>query len=133
MEDRKYRQKGYREASAEGKAKPKAVSVSPTPGMLTSRTVSRCVDCGTLLPSSTEELGQCPKCRSELHACQQCAHFSPGRRFECTQPVPERISDKRARNECTFFALRVTVEREASSGSGSPDDARRAFHNLFKK
>ena len=78
-------------------------------------------------------LGHCPKCRSELHACQQCAHFAPGRRFECSEPIPERIPDKRTRNDCTLFALRATVEREASSGAGRPEDPRRAFHNLFKK
>jgi hypothetical protein len=81
----------------------------------------------------TDLFGQCPKCRAELHSCQQCAYFAPGQRFECTQPVPERIADKRARNDCTVFSLRVTVERETSSGSGQPEDARRAFHNLFKK
>jgi hypothetical protein len=81
----------------------------------------------------TDLLGQCPKCRSELHACQQCAHFAPGQRFECTQAIPERIADKRARNDCTVFSLRVTVERETSSALGHPEDARRAFHNLFKK
>jgi hypothetical protein len=47
--------------------------------------------------------------------------------------VPERISDKGARNACTFFLLHVTVERETSSGSSRPEDARRAFDNLFKK
>ncbi|MEW6247354.1 MAG: hypothetical protein AB1555_11700 [Nitrospirota bacterium] len=101
--------------------------------MLPSRTVVRCADCGTQLPSLTDALGQCPKCKAELHACQQCAHFAPGQRFECTQPIPERIADKRARNECTFFSLRVTVERETSSGSTDPEAARRAFQNLFKK
>ncbi len=97
------------------------------------RTVSRCVDCGTPLPPLTDPLGQCPKCRSELHSCRQCAHFDPGHRFECTQPVPERISAKGARNACTVFSLHATVERETSSGSARPDDARRAFDNLFKK
>lgn len=43
------------------------------------------------------------------------------------------MSDKGARNECTFFSLHVTVERETSSGSASPDDGLRAFDNLFKK
>jgi hypothetical protein len=98
-----------------------------------SRTVVRCVDCGTQLPSLTDTLGQCPKCKAELHACQQCTYFAPGQRFECNQPIPERITDKRARNECTFFSLRATVERETSSRSGHPDEARRAFENLFKK
>jgi hypothetical protein len=80
----------------------------------------------------TDPLGQCPKCRSELHSCRQCAHFDPSAHFECTQPVPERIADKRARNACTFFSLQVVVERNAT-GSAHPDDARRAFDNLFKK
>jgi hypothetical protein len=68
-----------------------------------------------------------------MHACQQCAHFASGRRFECAQPIPERIADKRARNACTFFSLRITVERETSSGSTDPEAARRAFQHLFKK
>ena len=47
--------------------------------------------------------------------------------------MPERLEDKRARNECGVFSLLVTVERDTSSGSMRPDDARRAFGNLFKK
>ena len=133
MADRKYGQRGYRESDKDGVERPQGASGPRSPGMLPSRTVFRCTDCGTLLPSVTDELGHCPKCRAELHACQQCTHFASGQRFECTQPVPERIPDKRARNECTFFSLRATVERETSSGSGRPDDARRAFHDLFKK
>jgi hypothetical protein len=43
------------------------------------------------------------------------------------------VADKRRRNECTAFALMVTVERDTSAGSMRPDDARRAFGNLFKK
>lgn len=133
MPDRKYGQRGYRESKKPGGGKPAGPSQSETPTPLQSRTVVRCVDCGTQLPPLTDALGQCPTCKAELHACQQCAHFAPGQRFECTQPIPERIADKRARNECTFFSLRTTVERETSSGSGRSDDARRALDNLFKK
>jgi hypothetical protein len=77
--------------------------------------------------------GSCPSCGTALHACTQCTHLDPGQRWECTQPIPERIADKRARNGCAFFSLRVTVERETSSASVRPDDARRAFDKLFKK
>lgn len=133
MADRKYGQRGYRESEKEGRGKPEGPSASRTPTPLQSRTVVRCVDCGTQLSTLPDALGQCPKCKAELHACQQCAHFAPGQRFECTQPIPERIADKRARNECALFSLRTTVERETSSGSGHPDEARRAFENLFKK
>jgi hypothetical protein len=132
MTDRKYGQRGYRESEGPGE-KPEKPSVSRPPAMLPTRTVARCADCGTALPSLTDVLDQCPKCKAELHACQQCVHFAPGRRFECTQPLHERIPDKRARNACSFFSLRATVERETSAGSGTPQDARSAFHNLFKK
>jgi len=133
MEDRQYRQRGYREHEKERPEKPKEASRSGAPAMPHTRTVSRCVDCGTPLPPPTDSLGQCPKCRAELHSCRQCAHFDPGRRFECTQPVPERIADKGVRNACTFYSLHITVERETSSGSSRPEDPRRAFDNLFKK
>ncbi|MEX5215850.1 MAG: hypothetical protein NW703_17045 [Nitrospiraceae bacterium] len=133
MPDRKYGQRGYRESEQGGRGKPEGPSGSHTPVSLQSRTVVRCADCGTPLPPLTDAGGQCPKCQAELHACQQCAHFAPGQRFECTQSIPERIADKRARNDCTFFSLRTTVERETSAGSGHPQDVRRAFDNLFKK
>jgi hypothetical protein len=133
MEDRRYGQRGYREHEKERPGKPKEPSLPRTPAMLQTRTVSRCDDCGTVLPPLTDSLAQCPKCRAELHSCRQCAHFDPGQHFECTQPVPERISNKNARNACTFFSMHVTVERDASSGSAPPDDPRRAFDDLFKK
>ena len=133
MDDRRYSQRGYREYEKKRQGKPKEPSLPGAPAVPTTLTVSRCADCGTPLQPLTDSLGQCPKCRSELHSCRQCAHFDPGQHFECTKPVPERISDKGARNACSFFSLRVTVERETSSGSARPEDARRAFDNLFKK
>jgi len=49
------------------------------------------------------------------------------------QPVPERIAKKDARNECSFFSISVRVEKQTSTGSSaSPNDAHRAFDNLFK-
>jgi hypothetical protein len=100
--------------------------------MLKSRAVSRCAACGTVLPVTADSLAQCPSCRAELHACRQCAHFDPGQRFGCTQPIAARIADKRGRNECQHFAVMVTVERDTSSGSMRPDEARRRFGDLFK-
>jgi hypothetical protein len=101
--------------------------------MLAQRTVSRCGACGAALPIATASLEQCPNCRAAIHACRQCAHFDTSQRFECTQPVPERLADKAARNNCLTFSLRVTVERNASPDSMRPSDVRRAFDNLFKK
>jgi hypothetical protein len=76
----------------------------------------------------------CPACGAALRVCRQCAHFEPGRRFECAQPIPARIADKAARNDCPHFSLRVGVERDVSPpGVTRPEDARRAFDNLFKR
>jgi len=96
------------------------------------RAVSRCTQCGTVLPSPPGE--KCAKCGFELHSCKQCIHFDPGARFECTQPIAERIAKKDARNDCTFYEIRVTREKETSTpASQKPSDARQAFENLFKK
>jgi hypothetical protein len=138
----KYRQHGYQDRgrdeerqkqSTERPVKketfgPRALQMPGT------HTVSRCAQCGTLLTSVTEPIGKCPKCGFELHSCRQCTYFDTSSRFECTQPIPERIPRKDERNECTFFSMRVRVEKETSTPtSARPMDARTAFENLFKK
>ncbi len=143
VSDRKYRQHGYMDRGEE-KPQARAPGQPPRPSrdntfgprplnMPGTRTVSRCAQCGTVLTMITEPLGQCSKCGFELHSCKQCVHFDPASRFECRQPVPERIVRKDARNQCTLFSIRTTVERETSSGGMRTDDARKAFENLFKK
>ena len=101
--------------------------------MLAKHTLSRCAACGAVLPIATASLEQCPNCRAAIHACRQCTHFDTARRFECAQPIFERLADKNARNECTAFSLRVTVEQDPSPDSTRPGDIRRGFDNLFKK
>ena len=101
--------------------------------MMSTRTVSRCGACGAVLPVATSSLEQCPQCRAAMHACLQCAHFDAAKRFECAEPITERIADKNTRNDCGSFSLRVTVERETSPDSTRPGDVRRGFDNLFKK
>jgi predicted RNA-binding Zn-ribbon protein involved in translation (DUF1610 family) len=97
------------------------------------RTVSRCSQCGTVLQAAAAPLDACPKCGFELHSCKQCEHFDPSSRFECNQPIPERISPKDKRNKCTFYSMRVSIEKETSSTGARSNDARQAFENLFKK
>jgi hypothetical protein len=134
MADRKYRQQGYRNQGGEPRRPPPPATDAPrSGGMLGQRTVSRCAGCGAVLPIATASLEQCPHCRTAIHACRQCTHFDPGQRFQCTQPIPERVADKNAANACDWFALRVTVERDASPDSTRPGDIRRSFDNLFKK
>lgn len=139
LSDRKYRQRGYqdsgasREKSAPEKA-PRKDTFGPRPvHMPGTHSVSRCAQCGTLLNLLSEPLGQCGKCGFELHSCKQCTYFDPSRRFECMQPVLERVSKKDMRNECPSFSISVRVEKQTSTGSASsPNNARKAFDSLFK-
>ena len=133
MDERRYRQSGYKDSGRPREA-PRRPADPPSPSsMLKSRGVTRCAACGATLPIASSALTECPSCRAGLHACRQCTHFDPGQRFECTEAIPVRIADKQQVNDCASFALRVTVERDASSGGVRIDDARRSFNNLFKK
>jgi hypothetical protein len=144
LSDRKYRQRGYQDSGQSSQKRddperlskplkkdtfgPRAIQMPGT------RTVSRCSQCGTLLESLSEPVGQCPKCGFELHSCKQCTYFDTSSRFECTQPIPERIPRKDQRNDCTFYSMRMMVEKETSTPKAlRPTDARQAFDNLFKK
>ncbi len=138
MSERKYRQRGYQDSGNDRseprpqQPKPREMSFGPrTLNMAPTRTVTRCAQCGVVLPAMSDAAGQCPKCGFELHSCKQCAHFDPASRFECRQHVAERVPRKDMRNACTLFSIKVAVEKE--TGSARADDARRAFENLFKK
>jgi hypothetical protein len=142
----KYRQHGYQDRDRDesrkvpgekpggGPAPKRDLTFGPKPVNLPgTRAVSRCTQCGTVLQGLPPS-GQCPKCGFELHSCKQCTYFDPGSRFECMQPVKERIAKKDARNECSSYEIRVTREKETSTpASLRPNDARQAFENLFKK
>jgi hypothetical protein len=161
--DRKYGQRGYQDndrgerdrdrekprekpkgppRGAKSKDAPRAIKM---PGF---QEVLRCALCGTIVPPPVDITleSQCPKCKADLRCCKNCRHFDTGAQFECTQPIPERITRKDMRNTCPFFMARTSIERETrDSGGGSgggggqvssptkPSDARSAFDNLFKK
>jgi len=142
MSDRKYRQRGYQDDPRDREPKPRETEKRPQaprgygpreprrmnmPGF---RDVVRCSRCGHVLAAEIGLDARCGRCGSDLHTCAQCTFFDTASRFECTQPIPERIAPKDARNACTFFEPRVTVERETHSTA--PTDARKAFDDLFK-
>jgi predicted RNA-binding Zn-ribbon protein involved in translation (DUF1610 family) len=158
--DRKYGHRGYRDSEKQEKRERhehrKPPSGGPrsadqfgprTPRMVGTVTRARCSNCGAVLSSGFDPNGKCPKCGFELHCCKQCRFFDSGAQFECTQPIPERISPKDARNNCTFYEFRTTVEKDTaptsyaqqkpgSNGAPPPprhNDARQAFEDLFKK
>jgi hypothetical protein len=147
MSDRKYRQRGYQDDNRDRAPKPSAPRKPPEPGapagarrisqdgpkninMPGYREVLRCAQCGNPVSTDIALDSRCPRCGTDLHACAQCASFDPGSRFECMQVIPARIAPKNARNSCTLFAARTTVERETTAPR--TDDARKAFDDLFK-
>jgi hypothetical protein len=144
MSDRKYRQRGYqdepraprqenrpaakKEYAPRGQP-PIAPKTFSMPGF---REVVRCARCGCELTAATawSPDGTCTKCGADLHTCAQCIHFDTGATFECQQAVPVRISPKDAKNLCTLYEPRTTVERETKTTA--PTSARSAFDDLFK-
>jgi hypothetical protein len=139
MSERKYRQRGYQDSGGDREPREKRPPQGPrperlgprTPNLMGKREVIRCASCATILPPGLDLKGHCLKCGFALHSCKMCTYFDTSARFECSQPIPARIPRKDAANECQFFLIRSTVERETSSSR--PLDARAAFENLFKK
>ncbi|MGH9430040.1 MAG: hypothetical protein ACRD3T_00695 [Terriglobia bacterium] len=135
--DRKYRQRGYNDSGRDRPAKKTsrpAENFGPkTPHLPGAHEVTRCANCGKVLPPRFDSGGKCPFCAFELHSCKQCSYFDTSQRYECSQPIPARIPRKDARNECTFYAPRVTLERQTAPDSFRAQDPRKAFEDLFKK
>ncbi len=139
---KKYRQRGYQDDDERDREPPRVEKREHGPrrgygsreprtvNMPSFRDVLKCARCGTEVVTTITLDSQCPKCASDLHSCAQCTWFDTARRFECGQPIPKRVSPKDTRNGCTFFAGRVTVERETHSRG--PRNARQAFDDLFK-
>jgi hypothetical protein len=161
MSDRKYRQRGYqddtsrppgdrppRDAPGQSPQRPEREPGAPAgarrissegarnPRMMNSRAVARCARCGTIVDGQILSLSKCSKCGHELRSCLQCVHFDPSARFECTQPIPARVSPKDAANSCVHFTPRTSWERETTAAQTQnpqePSGARKAFDDLFK-
>ena len=144
--DRKYRQRGYRDEPRDRGPKPgqskeqtprapgrplQDASGPRTPNLMASHEVLRCARCGNLLSLPVAADTRCARCGVDLHSCVQCVSFDTSARFECSQAaLTARVSPKDARNECTLFEPRTTVERQ--TGTQGPTSARQAFDDLFK-
>jgi len=146
MSDRKYRQRGYHYDDRDRQPKQPARQ-APEPGapagarrisqdgprninMPGYREVVRCSQCGTVVTTEISLDARCLRCGTDLHSCSQCTSFDPGSRFECMEPtLTARISPKNARNTCSLYATRTTVERETTTPK--VDSARKAFDDLF--
>lgn len=147
MSDRKYRQRGYQDEDRERRPAPEAPRAPREPGapagarrisqdgprainMPGYREVVRCAQCGAVIDGDVGAESRCPRCGTDLHACAQCVSFDPGSPLECMQPISVRITPKNMKNACALYSARTTVERETTAPR--PDNARKAFDDLFK-
>lgn len=156
-DDRKYRQRGYqdddrnrprarpegqrpeREPGAPAGARRISSEGARNPRMMGSRQVARCTRCGTIVDPQVMSLSTCPKCQVALRSCIQCVNFDPGAPLECAIKLTTRVSPKDIANECQYFSIRTTIERETtaavsdkSANPKEPSGAKKAFDDLFK-
>lgn len=144
----KYRQKGYRDDEYEQDRKKEKRDQEKPPDLGNREqirslrhaidretvVVTRCGKCGFQVPSSQLEIDHqtaCSKCGTPLHSCRHCKHFDPDARFECRESVQARIADKWAANDCSLFKPVQSLDATGRRAN-SAEDARNAFHNLFK-
>jgi hypothetical protein len=140
--DRKYKQHGYmdeyKEEPRKERQRPAKQNGMKRYGMRdggTARSGIRCARCGNTLSAVAESVvteSTCEKCGADLHTCTNCSFFNTSSRWECSKPIPARVTPKDSRNECTFFNSAVFVERTFEANA-TPQDARKAFDALFKK
>ena len=141
-DDRKYRHRGYMDSGDAPRSRSRGPRPDRTEGAprgrgidLDKAVVFACRACGEKR-RDLEEIGRdsrCARCGADLHACRQCAHFDTSARFECTQPIPERIVSKTRANSCSFYAPARSFDLSGSKAVETPDDARAAFDKLFGK
>jgi hypothetical protein len=149
-DDRRYKQRGYQE----GDQRPSRPSQGLTPEgkrvpVITAyKETVRCAECGQDLSTAfdIQMESHCPKCSADLHTCRNCRHFDTAARFECSQPIKERLGRKAAANRCPLFTARTIVVKELGQAAATPtaaashapssrpaDEARAALERLFKK
>ena len=162
-DDRKYKQRGYQDddrdrrpsgntprgdGPGQGGQRPEREPGAPAgarrissegarnPRMMSSRQVTRCARCGTMVDAEIMSLSKCPKCQVDLRSCVQCVNFDPSASLECAVKIPARVSPKDVANDCPHFAGRTSWERETTAAVNQnpkePSGAKKAFDDLFK-
>ena len=149
-DDRRYKQRGYQDGD-QRPSRPAGQGLSPEgrriPVITAYKETVRCAECGQDLSTAfdIQRESRCPKCGADLHTCRNCRHFDTAERFECSQPIKERVGKKAAANNCTFFTARSIVVKELGQAAAAPlmapaapaaqpaNEARAALEKLFKK
>jgi len=151
MSDRKYRHRGYQDSggfssdssSSKREYTPQEPRRERLEGAPRGRTaggfgpeVFKCARCGVTHHNfgDIEPEALCP-CGESLHSCINCCHFDTTKLWECRAEIKERVSSKDKGNKCTEFSPKLIADLNADKRSrvSTPNDARKAFDDLFKK
>ena len=133
MSERRYRQPGYQDTEPTSRPTPRREPKDGPSGRglgASDTDVFRCRDCGQKIDSyaNLSLNAACSKCSAALHSCVNCSSFDPAARFECTQPIAERLPSKTKANDCELFRPKIIVERREEP---KPTSGRAAFDALF--
>lgn len=148
MSDRKYRHSGYQDSGVDSQSKsrgPQPPRQERMEGAPRGRTAGgfgpeafKCARCGAakkILGDVEIELDDvCYDCEADLHTCTNCKSFDTSVQWACRDDrIQERVRKKDQRNECEFFEAKLVRDLSADkSRMQTPDDARKAFDDLFK-
>ena len=59
-------------------------------------------------------LAKCKECHSDLHVCHMCKFYEPSVANSCTEPIAEKVNDKRRKNFCGYLQPNPDIRRRAN-------------------
>jgi hypothetical protein len=89
-------------------------------------------------PREVYRSSYCAACGKDLKICLNCAFYSPGAHWDCSETIDEMVRDKDRANFCTFFSFRQSQPGAKGAApkadSAAPDargQAKRKIDKLF--
>jgi len=93
-----------------------------------------CWCCGTNLtvPIKLFRTDLCESCGRDLRVCKNCHFYSPGSHWDCSETIPESVTNKEKATFCDYFRYENKTINGASV-STKDTEAKSAFDALFSK
>ena len=95
----------------------------------------QCWKCGTEIEEISGarkvlRTDSCPKCHSDLHACNNCRHYDPKYHNECRETEAEWVNDKERANFCDYFTPKPSTGKTTVHKSPT-ENVKSALDKLF--
>jgi hypothetical protein len=71
----------------------------------------------------------CPRCRTDLHACVYCRFYDEGKANRCKEPQADYVKGRDCANVCEYFRF----EEPGVVNASGKETAARLWDQLFKK